>query len=143
MIERTILDYNKKHYLNLTNLNDKDYIDLKLKIKNHYVVIIDNKNDIFETVYINDVLYSDDIKKIILNVDQLSIKISNLFSISNSFRFITGCYKEFNIDFLSDRYSFVVLDTNEYINVCTPTGLDIQRGTSFAAPWISRLSIAS
>ena len=29
-------------------------------------------------------------------------------------------------------------DTNEYINVCTPTGLDIQRGTSFAAPWISR-----
>ena len=97
-----------------TNLNDKDYIDLKLKIKNHYVVIIDNKNDIFETVYINDVLYSDDIKKIILNVDQLSIKISNLFSISNSFRFITGCYKEFNIDFLSDRYSFVVLDTNEY-----------------------------
>lgn len=114
MTERTILDYNKKHYLNLTNLNDKDYIDLKLKIKNHYVVIIDNKNDIFETVYINDVLYSDDIKKIILNVDQLSIKISNLFSISNSFRFITGCYKEFNIDFLSDRYSFVVLDTNEY-----------------------------
>ena len=47
MTERTILDYNKKHYLNLTNLNDKDYIDLKLKIKNHYVVIIDNKNDIF------------------------------------------------------------------------------------------------
>ena len=71
MTERTILDYNKKHYLNLTNLDDKDYIDLKLKIKNHYVVIIDNKNDIFETVYINDVLYSDDIKKIILNVDQL------------------------------------------------------------------------
>ena len=29
-------------------------------------------------------------------------------------------------------------DSNEYINVCTPTGLDIQRGTSFAAPWISR-----
>ena len=29
-------------------------------------------------------------------------------------------------------------DLNEYINVCTPTGLDIQRGTSFAAPWISR-----
>ena len=46
MTERTILDYNKKHYLNLTNLDDKDYIDLKLKIKNHYVVIIDNKNDI-------------------------------------------------------------------------------------------------
>ena len=38
----------------------------------------------------------------------------SVFSISNSFRFITGCYKEFNIDFLSDRYSFVVLDTNEY-----------------------------
>ena len=33
MTERTILDYNKKHYLNLTNLDDKDYIDLKLKIK--------------------------------------------------------------------------------------------------------------
>lgn len=29
-------------------------------------------------------------------------------------------------------------DSNEFINVCTPTGLDIQRGTSFAAPWISR-----
>lgn len=29
-------------------------------------------------------------------------------------------------------------DSNEYVNVCTPTGLDIQHGTSFAAPWISR-----
>jgi len=29
-------------------------------------------------------------------------------------------------------------DSNEYINVCTPTGLDLQQGTSFAAPWISR-----
>lgn len=29
-------------------------------------------------------------------------------------------------------------DSSEFINVCTPTGLDIQRGTSFAAPWISR-----
>lgn len=29
-------------------------------------------------------------------------------------------------------------DSSEYINVCTPTGLDFQRGTSFAAPWISR-----
>ena len=29
-------------------------------------------------------------------------------------------------------------DSNEYINVCTPTGLDLQHGTSFAAPWISR-----
>ena len=29
-------------------------------------------------------------------------------------------------------------DSSEYINVCTPTGLDIQQGTSFAAPWISR-----
>lgn len=29
-------------------------------------------------------------------------------------------------------------DSNEFINVCAPTGLDIQHGTSFAAPWISR-----
>lgn len=29
-------------------------------------------------------------------------------------------------------------NSGEYINVCTPTGLDIQCGTSFAAPWISR-----
>lgn len=29
-------------------------------------------------------------------------------------------------------------DNNEFINVCTPTGLDLKRGTSFAAPWISR-----
>lgn len=29
-------------------------------------------------------------------------------------------------------------DSSEFINVCAPTGLDIQCGTSFAAPWISR-----
>lgn len=29
-------------------------------------------------------------------------------------------------------------DSDEYINACSPTGLDLQRGTSFAAPWISR-----
>jgi len=29
-------------------------------------------------------------------------------------------------------------DSSEYVNVCTPTGLDLQQGTSFAAPWISR-----
>ena len=29
-------------------------------------------------------------------------------------------------------------DFGEYLNVCTPTGLDLQQGTSFAAPWISR-----
>ena len=29
-------------------------------------------------------------------------------------------------------------DDNEYMNVCSPTGLNLVRGTSFAAPWISR-----
>lgn len=29
-------------------------------------------------------------------------------------------------------------DKKEYVNVCTPTGLDMVQGTSFAAPWISR-----
>ena len=29
-------------------------------------------------------------------------------------------------------------DSNEYINVCTPTGLEYSKRTSFAAPWISR-----
>lgn len=29
-------------------------------------------------------------------------------------------------------------DDNEYMNVCCPTGRDLIRGTSFAAPWISR-----
>ncbi len=29
-------------------------------------------------------------------------------------------------------------DDNEYMNVCSPTGLNFVRGTSYAAPWISR-----